>query len=98
MNGFLKFRILDSRSETSADLLISLESESEVESSFNVISCALSSSDSEDNLMVSQELRPGFSSVNAEENCDEPTDSERHLDMAMDVLGGTITDFANKIE
>lgn len=81
-----------------ADLLISLESESEVESSFNVISCALSSSDSEDNLMVSQELRPGFSSANAEENCDEPTDSERHLDMAMDVLGGTITDFANKIE
>lgn len=54
--------------------------------------CTLSSSDSDDNLMVSQELRPGFSSVSPEgvENSDELTDSERHLDLAMDVLGGTI--------
>lgn len=55
--------------------------------------CTLSSSDSDDNLMVSQELRPGFSSVSPEgmDNSDEVlTDSERHLDLAMDVLGGTI--------
>lgn len=59
--------------------------------------CTLSSSDSDDNLMVSQELRPGFSSVSPDgmENSDELTDSERHLDLAMDVLGGTIIEGTN---
>jgi len=66
------------------DVVESDESEAE--------NCTLSSSDSDDNLMVSQELRPGFSSVSPEgmDNSDELTDSERHLDLAMDVLGGTI--------
>ena len=67
------------------------ESESENENSGLV--CELSSSDSDDNLMVSQELRPGFCQPSSDatelDELDELT-SEEHLDSAIDAFNSVL--------
>lgn len=87
--------LFKNNSDFSEDDVKGAESEDSEEETSNHLLDELSSSDSDDNLMVSQEMRPGFSSVGIEMTTSDHqsiTDSEKHLDIATDIFGSIIMD------